>query len=98
MVFNPSSIVKTAPHFGHFTFVSLLAIPWHPKENTAKKANANTKLVTFFIPLHLLSFVKYFQKKLEQKTFALLIITEMKKRLKFPLPLGVKTNLTKVNF
>lgn len=21
--FNPSSIVKTAPHFGHFTFVSL---------------------------------------------------------------------------
>ncbi len=63
MVFNPSSIVKTAPHFGHFTFVSLLAIPWHPKENTAKKANANTKLVTFFIPLHLLSFVKYFQKK-----------------------------------
>jgi hypothetical protein len=98
MAFSPSSIVKTAPHFGHFTFVSLLAIPWHPKENAAKKANANTKLVTFFTPLHLLSFVKYFQNKPEQKNSALLIRIEMEKRFKFPLPLSVNTKLTKVNF
>jgi hypothetical protein len=55
MFFRPSSIVKTAPHFGHFTFVSLLTIP-QPKVNTAKTANVKNMLTSFFTPLHLLSF------------------------------------------
>jgi hypothetical protein len=59
MVFNPSSMVNTAPHFGHFTFVSLLTIPAQPKENAAKTANAKTMLNSFFTPLHLLSLDRY---------------------------------------
>ena len=56
MPFNPSSIVKTAPHFGHFTCVSLLTYPSQPKENAARTNNATTMLIHFFTPLHLLSF------------------------------------------
>jgi hypothetical protein len=52
---NPSSTVKTAPHFGHFIWVSLLTIPAQPKENAARTNNAKTKLINFFTPLHLLS-------------------------------------------
>ena len=63
MLFNPSSIVKTAPHLGHFTFVSLLTIPAQPKENAAKTVNTKTMLISFFTPLHLLSFGRYLQKK-----------------------------------
>ena len=58
MAFNPSSIVNTAPHFGHFTLVSFAAYDPQPKENTAKTAKANTMLTSFFTPLHLLSFNK----------------------------------------
>jgi hypothetical protein len=53
MAFNPSSIVNTAPHFGHFTFVSF-GTPAQPKVN-AKTATARTMLTSFFTPLHLLS-------------------------------------------
>jgi hypothetical protein len=56
MPFNPSSIVKTAPHFGHFTCWSVLTIPAQPKENAARTNNAATMLIHFFTPLHLLSF------------------------------------------
>jgi len=52
----PSSMVNTAPHFGHFTLASLAAYAPHPNENTAKTAKANTMLASFFTPLHLLSF------------------------------------------
>jgi hypothetical protein len=52
--------VKTAPHFGHFTFVSLETYPEHPMVNAAIKANAETKLISFFTPLHLLSFTNEF--------------------------------------
>jgi len=62
MAFNPSSIVKTAPHFGHFTLVSLLTIPAQPKENAARTANAKTMLISFFTPLHLLSFPDAFRR------------------------------------
>jgi len=48
----PSSIVNTAPHFGHFTLASLAAYCPHPNENTAKTAKANTMLTSFFTPLH----------------------------------------------
>jgi hypothetical protein len=58
MAFNPSSIVNTAPHFGHFTLVSFAAYCPQPKENTAKTAKANAMLTSFFTPLHLLSFNK----------------------------------------
>jgi hypothetical protein len=58
-VLNPSSIVKTAPHFGHFTLASLLTYPAQPKENTAMSARAKTMLIHFFTPLHLLSFGRY---------------------------------------
>jgi hypothetical protein len=56
MDFSPSSMVKTAPHFGHFTFVLFSAYPAQPKENAAKTTNAKTMLIHFFTPLHLLSF------------------------------------------
>jgi hypothetical protein len=56
MPFNPSSIVKTAPHFGHFTCWSELTYPAQPKENAARTNNAATILIHFFTPLHLLSF------------------------------------------
>jgi hypothetical protein len=56
MVLNPSSMVKTAPHFGHFTLDSLPAYPAQPKENAANTTNAKTMLIHFFTPLHLLSF------------------------------------------
>jgi len=59
MPFNPSSIVKTAPHFGHFTCVSLDTYPSQPKENAARTNNAATTLIHFFTPLHLLSFGRY---------------------------------------
>ena len=58
--FNPSSTVKTAPHLGHFTFVSF-DTPAQPKENVAKTANANITLISFLTPLHLLSFFEYFE-------------------------------------
>jgi len=58
MAFNPSSIVNTAPHFGHFTFVSF-GTPPQPKVN-AKTATARIRLTNFFTPLHLLSFNKIF--------------------------------------
>jgi hypothetical protein len=58
MFLIPSSMVKTAPHFGHFTLVSLLAIPVQPTEKAAKNATARTKLTNFFTPLHLLSFYR----------------------------------------
>ncbi len=71
-------MVKTAPHFGHLIFVSL-ATPAHPKEKTAKSANARKMLTHFFIPLHLLSFVTTevhplipIYKKQERKFFSLL--------------------------
>ncbi len=54
MFFNPSSTVKTAPHFGHFTLVSF-ETPAHPKENVAKTAIARIVLISFLIPIHLLS-------------------------------------------
>jgi hypothetical protein len=46
--------VKTAPHFGHLTFVSF-DTPVHPREKTVKIANAKRILITFFITLHLLT-------------------------------------------
>ncbi len=42
-----------APHFGHFTFASL-EIPAHPKEKTAKTANAKKRITPFLITIHLL--------------------------------------------
>jgi len=63
MAFNPSSMVKTAPHFGHFTLVSLLTIPGQPKENAARTINAKTMLIHFFTPLHLLSFGKFLPQR-----------------------------------
>jgi hypothetical protein len=39
-------MVKTAPHFGHLTFVSLDA-PAHPKEKNAKRIKARIKLSIF---------------------------------------------------
>jgi hypothetical protein len=62
-------MVNTAPHFGHFTFVSLLTIPAQPKVNAAKTANTKTILISFFTPLHLLSFgrcLSEFQKANEE--------------------------------
>jgi hypothetical protein len=56
------SIVKVAPHFGHFNGCSVLTIPAQPKENAARTNNAKTMLIHFFTPLHLLSsggFLKY---------------------------------------
>jgi hypothetical protein len=50
-----SSIVKTAPHFGHLTWWSVLTIPAQPKENAARTNNAKTRLIHFFTPLCLLS-------------------------------------------
>ncbi len=47
-------MVKTAPHFGHLTFVSL-DTPAHPKEKTAKSANAKKMLINFLMIAHLLS-------------------------------------------
>jgi hypothetical protein len=58
MFLIPSSMLKTAPHFGHFTLVSLLTIPVQPTEKVAKNATARTKLTNFFTPLHLLSFYR----------------------------------------
>jgi len=58
ILFIPSSTEKTAPHFGHFTWVSLGTLA-QPKENAAKTANAKTMLIHFFIPIHLLSFRRY---------------------------------------
>jgi len=58
-VFIPSSMVKTAPHFGHFTLASLPTYPAQPKEKAAKTTNAKTMLIHFFTPLHLLSFGRY---------------------------------------
>jgi hypothetical protein len=52
--FTASSTVKTAPHFGHFTLVSL-ETPAQPKEKANKTAMAKIKLTVFFNPLHLLS-------------------------------------------
>jgi hypothetical protein len=46
--------VKTAPHFGHLIFASFCT-PAHPKEKTAKIANAKKILTHFLITLHLLS-------------------------------------------
>jgi hypothetical protein len=51
---KPSSTVKTAPHFGHLIFASF-EIPAHPKEKTAKTANAKKILTHFLITIHLLS-------------------------------------------
>jgi len=59
MDLNPSSMLKTAPHFGHFTLVSLPTYPAQPKENAANITNAKTMLIHFFTPLHLLSFGRY---------------------------------------
>jgi hypothetical protein len=58
MALIPSSTVKTFPHFAHFTFVSLEADPAQPRVKTAINATPRTKLVSFFIPLHLLSFIE----------------------------------------
>jgi hypothetical protein len=44
----PSSTVKTAPHFGHLIFASF-DTPAHPKEKTAKIANARMILTHFLI-------------------------------------------------
>jgi hypothetical protein len=66
MFLMPSSMVKTAPHFGHFTLLSLLTFPAQPKEKAAKNVTAITKLSNFFTPLHLLSFyrsISEFSKK-----------------------------------
>jgi hypothetical protein len=73
MPFNPSSIVKTAPHFGHFTCWSVLTIPAQPKENAARTNNAATMLIHFFTPLHLLSFDKWLPQlhKTIEETFFL---------------------------
>ena len=54
MPFTPSSIEKTAPHFGHLTFVSFVYVA-HPTEKTANIANAKKMLTHFLITLHLLS-------------------------------------------
>jgi hypothetical protein len=47
-------MVKTAPHFGHLTFVSL-DTPAHPKEKTAKSTNAKKMRINFLMIAHLLS-------------------------------------------
>jgi len=62
MAFNPSSTVKSAPHFGHFNLVSLLTIPAQPKENAVNTANARANLTIFFTSLYPLSFGIYFIK------------------------------------
>jgi hypothetical protein len=54
MPLTPSSIEKTAPHFGHLTFVSFVYVA-HPTEKTAKSANAKKMLTHFLITIHLLS-------------------------------------------
>ena len=54
MPLTPSSIEKTAPHFGHLTFVSFVYAA-HPTEKTANIANAKKMLTHFLITLHLLS-------------------------------------------
>jgi trehalose-6-phosphate synthase len=53
----PSSTVKKVPHFGHFTFVSFEAYRAQPRVKAAINAIARTKLISFFTPLHLLSFI-----------------------------------------
>jgi hypothetical protein len=58
MFLIPSSMVKTAPHFGHFTLLSLPTVPVQPTEKVAKNATARTKLTNFFTPPHLLSFYR----------------------------------------
>jgi len=88
MAFNPSSIVKTAPHFGHFTFASLPTMPAQPKENTAKTANAKTMLTSFFTPLHLLSFGRYLQKYNNASPSILGQLLETGKKLK-PIPISI---------
>jgi hypothetical protein len=50
---KPSSTVKTAPHLGHLIFASFCTP--HPKEKTAKIANAMMMLTHFLINPHLLS-------------------------------------------
>jgi hypothetical protein len=56
-------MVKTAPHFGHLTFVSFDA-PAHPKEKNAKRINTKNKLrifVHFFIsgtPFLIIAFLR----------------------------------------
>jgi hypothetical protein len=49
---RPSSTVKIAPHFGHFTFASLLTVPLfilaHPAKLTIN-ANANNMFASLFI-------------------------------------------------
>jgi hypothetical protein len=52
----PSSIVKAVPHFAHFTFVSFEAYRAQPRVKAAINTTARTKLISFFTPLHLLSF------------------------------------------
>jgi len=43
-----------APHFGHLIFASFEIVP-HPKEKTAKTANAKKILTHFLMTIHLLS-------------------------------------------
>lgn len=47
----PSSTVKTAPHFGHFTLVSLLT-PAHPNVSVEKTTTAMIVLISLLIPRH----------------------------------------------
>jgi hypothetical protein len=54
MPFNPSSMVNTAPHFGHFMLESLVAYCPHPKENIATTDRAKNTIIRFFILSHLL--------------------------------------------
>jgi len=50
---KPSSTEKTAPHFGHFIFASLLTP--HPNEKTAITNSARNIINTFFIAFTSLS-------------------------------------------
>jgi type II restriction/modification system DNA methylase subunit YeeA len=61
-------MVNTAPHFGHFTFVSLATYPAHPKVITAANATTEIKLTSFFTPLHLLSFINSLLPKIFRKS------------------------------
>jgi hypothetical protein len=54
MPFNPSSIVNTAPHFGHLRLDSVAAYCPQPKENIATNNRVENTLTRFFMPSRLL--------------------------------------------
>jgi hypothetical protein len=67
-------MVKMAPHFGHFKFVSL-DTPAHPKEKAAKNTNAKKMFTHFVMLTHPLSSKNIIQHHAGLPPFLCVVVT-----------------------